>query len=1066
MGISVKIGGVDKTEYVDARTLSIRDELTSKVNSASFDFICNDVAVAPIPGEEVLIEEGANKLFSGRILSKQESFLPPNLLKYPVECIDHTRDLDKKLVFESYKNQKAGDIVKDIINKYTTYSVIPTGYNDPDSEWTDETLAYDGYIDTYAERLQIIEHTWTTFIEFTHASMLCKGIHFLAWNDIDYTSHEYRCTVDIDAYYGETWNHVYEGVYANREWVEKLLASPQYVTAFRFRFYNNKSITFDAWLYEVNFIPSDIFTTINVSDGPTISEIAFDYVQVSDAITKIAEICGYEWYVDYDRDIHFFAKNTYPAPFQLDDNQADYKDLIIDTDVSQIRNRIFVKSSNIKDFVGEAFVADGVSTKWNCMFKAENLPLTFLTSSFPLGATATKIQFSHNDVYLAVGYTKYHCLKIWKREGDEFTALSFFSTTPDTDVFAVAWSSDDIYLAAVYDAGSKIRVWKRDNDNFTALGVFANLPAGIANDVQFSPYDTYLAAVNDGTPYIIIYKRAGDIFTKLSNPADLPAGDGNGVGWSPDGVYLAVAHDTSPFITIYKRSGDTFAKLGNPTNLPTGNGNSISWSPDGIYLAVAHATTPFITIYKRNGDTFTKITNPDDLPTGDANDVDFSADGMQLAVGHDITPFLTVYKHTADLFIKQDDPEDLPDDNVRGVDFSSSSIYLAVGCKTFHYLTVYKQYPLTIKVDGVIKTIGWDGIDNPLYFDFILNEQTKVLSIGTAEPEEIDIGLPAVYGTITKIQGYTYIIGDNPANATGKITSVEIYAYQDLVNCKVAIFQRISGNIFSTRDYVNLGTVTAGAKRTIAVSLNVVIGDYIGIYFSSGLIHCNELSEGAGFWDLNADKIPCTNVTFGHYGNRQISLYGTGSEWELTIGSEILVGYYSIGAPICLRRDDQDSIDAIKAIEGGDGIVEFCITDNNIDNIVWASEVAKADLLKNANSAIKATFITNRSDIKSGQIITLNSTKRNINQQFIVQKIELIRVDVIEYYGTAEVPYKPVAEAVIGYKPAAEAEVPYKPADGGGEIIYYIFNVTIANKFRKLEDLFIYLLNRTNESLK
>jgi len=41
-GITVKIGGVDKTEYVDARTLSIRDELTSKVNSASFDFICNN----------------------------------------------------------------------------------------------------------------------------------------------------------------------------------------------------------------------------------------------------------------------------------------------------------------------------------------------------------------------------------------------------------------------------------------------------------------------------------------------------------------------------------------------------------------------------------------------------------------------------------------------------------------------------------------------------------------------------------------------------------------------------------------------------------------------------------------------------------------------------------------------------------------------------------------------------------------------------------------------------------------------------------------------------------------
>ncbi|GAI27771.1 unnamed protein product, partial [marine sediment metagenome] len=103
---------------VDAHTLSIRDELTSKVDSASFDFICNGVAVAPVAGQTVLIEEGATKLFSGRVLSKQESFLPPNQLRYKVECVDHTRDLDRRLVSELYTDQKAGDIIKDIIAKY------------------------------------------------------------------------------------------------------------------------------------------------------------------------------------------------------------------------------------------------------------------------------------------------------------------------------------------------------------------------------------------------------------------------------------------------------------------------------------------------------------------------------------------------------------------------------------------------------------------------------------------------------------------------------------------------------------------------------------------------------------------------------------------------------------------------------------------------------------------------------------------------------------------------------------------------------------------------------------
>ncbi|GAH73296.1 unnamed protein product, partial [marine sediment metagenome] len=46
MGISVKIGENDVTQYIDARSLSIIDELTSRVNSASFAFICNDIDLA------------------------------------------------------------------------------------------------------------------------------------------------------------------------------------------------------------------------------------------------------------------------------------------------------------------------------------------------------------------------------------------------------------------------------------------------------------------------------------------------------------------------------------------------------------------------------------------------------------------------------------------------------------------------------------------------------------------------------------------------------------------------------------------------------------------------------------------------------------------------------------------------------------------------------------------------------------------------------------------------------------------------------------------------------------
>ena len=936
-GITVKIGGVDKTEYVDARTLSIRDELTSKVDSASFDFICNDIAVAPKPGESVLIEEGTKKLFSGRILSKKESFLPPNLLEYPVECIDHTRDLDKKLVSESYKDQKAGDIYKHIIDNYTAG-----------------------------------------------------------------------------------------------------------------------------------------FTYTKVSDGPTISEIAFDYVQVSEALTKIAEICDYEWYVDYDKDVHFFARNTYPAPFQLDDNQANYKDLIINTDISQLRNRIFVKSSGLKDTFGEIFIYDGEATEWTCKFAPINRGREKLPTPDPEPRKGVwRCAFSHNDFYLAVPYE--HTvfadkgIIIYKRENDSLKGLNLPDVTPNDDGHEASFSPDSTYLALAHAGTPYIMIYKRDEDTFTKLTNPDILPTEVGWGCDFSPDGVYLAVAHNNSPYITIYKRSGDTFAKLDNPANLPAGDAYGCKFSPDGIYLAVAHDTTPFITIYKRAGDVFTKLDNPASLPAGWGLNVAWSPDSIYLAVGHDVTPFITVYKREGDVFTKINDPAELPAGACYGVDFSPDGIQLAVAHSTTPFVTIYTRSGDILGKQPDPDDLPGGNGKGAIFSHNGKYLAIGYFADPNITIYKQFNLTIKVDGVTKTIGWDGVDNPLYYDFMLNETTKVLSIGATGGEMIDVGTLVSDSEHVGYPDFTFINKSNPANKTGKITRIEMYVYYNLSNCKVATFYRPDPggfpNNLSTRDTEYIGTVMSGSKQVFEVDLDVVEGDFIGIYFTAGYLCCAIPGYTNSKWYIKEDKIPCTNQTFS-LGDDTLSIYGTGSigKGELSIGSEILIGYTNIGVPICFKREDQDSIDTIKALEGGDGIIEFCLVDNNIDSIAWANEAAKADLLKNANLAIKATFITNRNDIRSGQIITLSSTKRNINQQFIVQSVELVRVDVLTEFPT--IPYKPAAEAEIGYKPASEAEKGYRAAGDSGGIIYYIFNVTIANKFKKLEDLFIYLLGRADESVK
>jgi len=140
----------------------------------------------------------------------------------------------------------------------------------------------------------------------------------------------------------------------------------------------------------------------------------------------------------------------------------------------------------------------------------------------------------------------------------------------------------------------------------------------------------------------------------------------------------------------------------------------------------------------------------------------------------------------------------------------------------------------------------------------------------------IDIGAAAIDRSSTGPSGYTNIYPDNPANDTGAITSVEIWANSQLSNCEVATFYLVSGNNYSTRDYETIGTVTAGSKQTFSgLNMAVQTGDYIGMYFSAGAIE-RDSSGGAGRYYINGDYIPCTNTTFGYAAGYIASLYGTG----------------------------------------------------------------------------------------------------------------------------------------------------------------------------------------------
>ena len=108
------------------------------------------------------------------------------------------------------------------------------------------------------------------------------------------------------------------------------------------------------------------FTTTNVVAGVVIERIAFNYLTVSQCLEKLTKMLnGYSWYVDYDKDIHFFATVLNLAPFSLTDTSQNFTfgTLDIKQDTHQLRNDIYIRGGNIISASARTEYFSGDATK-------------------------------------------------------------------------------------------------------------------------------------------------------------------------------------------------------------------------------------------------------------------------------------------------------------------------------------------------------------------------------------------------------------------------------------------------------------------------------------------------------------------------------------------------------------------------------------------------------------------------------------------------------------------------------------------------------------------------------
>lgn len=158
---------------------------------------------------------------------------------------------------------------------------------------------------------------------------------------------------------------------------------------------------------------------------------------------------------------------------------------------------------------------------------------------------------------------------------------------------------------------------------------------------------------------------------------------------------------------------------------------------------------------------------------------------------------------------------------------------------------------------------------------------------------DIDVGNDAIDRDTSVGNTRTCICKDNPANATGTITKVQLfYDNANGENVKVGSFSA-SGDDLTPRDYDSLGTVAFGSTQTITgCTIDIVLGDHIGEYHTGGILDA-DATGGDGKWHLDGDQFDAGEQTYGLWTG-PLSVYGEG-ETEAPPGLESKSGGMAVG---------------------------------------------------------------------------------------------------------------------------------------------------------------------------
>lgn len=179
------------------------------------------------------------------------------------------------------------------------------------------------------------------------------------------------------------------------------------------------------------------FTTTNVVSEYEIDKIVFNQLEPSKCLKRLAKALNYYWYIDEDKDIHFFPILSESAPFDLEDDNGNmiYKSLKRMIDGSQIANYCVVRGGLYDEdttYSDYLTVSGNETSSFSLSYQMANLEILLddesVTDTMEGGTTTTTVKATGHG--LNVGD--------FVKNITRSDAIREVLTTPDADTFTVA----------------------------------------------------------------------------------------------------------------------------------------------------------------------------------------------------------------------------------------------------------------------------------------------------------------------------------------------------------------------------------------------------------------------------------------------------------------------------------------------------------------------------------------------------------------------------------------------------------------------------------------------------